>query len=111
MIELKILNNLKFHNSPLKYEFIAMKVIVASKYYEYYFQVKSPQLFLPSQRDSPSVKKNGLGKQVLGDSVEIIEFPDMRHGWTVRGDLADPTIERDVKKAFNLVLDFFGKHL
>ena len=88
-----------------------MKVIVASKYYEYYFQVKSPQLFLPSQRDSPSVKKNGLGKQVLGDSVEIIEFPDMRHGWTVRGDLADPTIERDVKKAFNLVLDFFGKHL
>jgi len=72
-------------------------------------QVKSPQLFLPSQRDSPSVKTDGLGKQVLGDGVEIIEFPDMRHGWTVRGDLADPTIERDVKKAFNLVLDFFRK--
>ena len=58
-----------------------------------------------------SVILNGLGKQVLGDGVEIIEFPDMRHGWTVRGDLADPAIERDVKKAFNLVLAFFGKYL
>ena len=52
-----------------------------------------------------------LGKQVLGDGVEIIEFPDMWHGWTVRGDLADHAIERDVKKAFNLVLAFFGKYL
>ena len=68
-------------------------------------------MFLPSQSDPASVKLNGLGKQVLGNGVEIIEFPDMRHGWTVRGDLADPAIERDVKKAFNLVLAFFGKYL
>ena len=52
------------------------------------------------------MKLNGLGKQVLGDCVEIIDFSDMRHGWTVRGDLANPAIKRDVKKAFNLVLAF-----
>ena len=54
---------------------------------------------------------NGLGKQVMGDMVEIVEFPDMRHGWTVRGDLTDPIVERDVKKAFNIVLAFFHKYL
>ncbi len=53
----------------------------------------------------------GLGKEILGDALEIVEFSDMRHGWTVRGDLKDPKVERDVKKAFNLALSFFGKYL
>ena len=83
--------------------------------------VKSPQMFLPSRSDKDSVKLAaqtpdgtkiiGLGKQILGDGVEIIEFPDMSHGWTTRGDLSDPIVERDVKKAFNFVISFFGKYL
>ena len=83
--------------------------------------VKSPQMFLPSRSDKDSVKLVaqmpndtkiiGLGKQILGDGVEIIEFPDMSHGWTTRGDLSDPIVERDVKKAFNFVISFFGKYL
>ena len=73
--------------------------------------VKSPQLFMPSGTDGDSVKMNGLSHQILGDFAEITEFPDMRHGWTVRGDLSDPIIDRDVKKAFNFVLSFFGKYL
>ena len=48
---------------------------------------------------------------MLADGVEIIEFPDMKHGWTVKGDLSVPEVERDVKKTFNLVLAFFGKYL
>ena len=77
--------------------------------------VKKAKLFLSFQStlgDGVEKAKPLLGFQsILGDGVEIIEFPDMRHGWTVRGDLADPAIERDVKKAFNLVLAFFGKYL
>ncbi len=73
--------------------------------------IKSPQMFLPSETDAESVKANGLSKQILGDSLEIVEFNYMKHGWTVRGDLSDPVVERDVKKAFNLVLAFFGKYL
>ena len=73
--------------------------------------IKSPQLFMPAGADPDSVKRSGLSKEVLGDGIEIIEFPDMRHGWTTRGDLSDPTVERDVKKAFNFVLAFFGKYL
>jgi hypothetical protein len=32
--------------------------------------------------------------QLLGDKLEIIEFNDMLHGWTVRGDLKDPLVKR-----------------
>ena len=53
----------------------------------------------------------GLGKKVLTDGLEIIEFPDMKHGWTTKGDLSVPEVERDIKKTFNFVLAFFGKYL
>jgi len=53
----------------------------------------------------------GLGKKVLTDGLEIVEFPDMKHGWSVRGDLSVPEVERDVKKTFNFVLTYFGKYL
>ena len=56
-------------------------------------------------------RAGGLGKKVLADGVEIIEFPDMKHGWTTKGDLSVPEVERDVKKTFNFVLTFFGKYL
>ena len=58
------------------------------------------------------MKKGGLAQEVLGDALEIVEFPDMLHGWTVRGDLkSSKRVERDVKKAFNLVLSFFKKYM
>ena len=44
-------------------------------------------MFMPAGSDELNVKFGGLGKKVLGDGLEIIEFPDMAHGWTVRGDL------------------------
>eukprot|EP00093_Oithona_nana_P005975 05975.XXX_109968_110940_1 [CDS] Oithona nana genome sequencing. len=73
--------------------------------------IKCPQLYLPSEHDSETVKKDGLSKQILGDALEIVEFPDMKHGWTIRGDLNEKNVDRDVKKAFNLVLSFFKKYL
>ena len=73
--------------------------------------IKSFQMFMPSASEGESVKPGGLGKKILGDGVQIIEFPDMEHGWTVRGDLSIPEVERDVEKAFNLVHSFFAKYL
>ena len=73
--------------------------------------IKCPQFFLPAEDDSPSTKFGGMGKKVLGDALEIVEFPEMKHGWSLRGDLKDPKVERDVKKAFNLTLAFFKKHI
>jgi hypothetical protein len=40
-----------------------------------------------------------------------VTFPDMAHGWTVRGDLALPAVSRDVKLAVTTTLDFFEKVL
>lgn len=74
-------------------------------------EISAPQLFCPSKSDSQSVKNGGLGEQILGDQLQIIEFPEMSHGWTVRGDLSDPKVERDVKKAFDAAIDFFSNKL
>ena len=76
-------------------------------------EIKCPQFFLPANGDHPTVRfgEGSLGKQVLGDALDIVEFPDMQHGWTIRGDMSDPVVERDVKKAFNLTLAFFKRTL
>ena len=67
---------------------------------------------MPSNQDPETVKSGGLSKQILGDMLEVVEFPDMIHGWTVRGDLkSSKNVARDVKKAYNLVLSFFKKYL
>jgi len=73
--------------------------------------IKCPQLFMPAGNDPPTVKPGGLGCDVLGDKLEIIEFPDMMHGWTTRGDMSDAKVNRDVKKAVQAAIDFFKKHV
>ena len=58
-------------------------------------------------------KKHSLftGKKVLDDALEVITFPDMKHGWVTRGDMSDPKVERDVQKGLNLALSFFTKYM
>ena len=73
--------------------------------------VKSPQMFMPAQGDHPNLWPDGLGKKVMGDQLSIVPFPDMQHGWTIRGGLDDPKVQRDVEKAFNLSLTFFNRYL
>ena len=74
-------------------------------------EVKSPQMFMPATGDHPNVWPDGLSKKVMGDQLSIIPFPDMKHGWTMRGNMDDPKVQRDVEKAFNLSLSFFNQHL
>jgi hypothetical protein len=38
--------------------------------------------------------------------LKIVEFPEMIHGWTVRGDVSKPEVERDVEGALDLTIDF-----
>ena len=81
--------------------------------------IKSPQLFLvegapsliPGGGVGDSLKSGGLSEKVLGEKLTLVEFPEMTHGWTVRGNLADPAVVRDVQKAKDLVLEFFEKYL
>jgi len=73
--------------------------------------VKCAQLFMPANGDAPATFPGGLGEEVLGDNLQIVEFNDMKHGWTVRGDMSDPLVARDVKKAIQETLTFFAKFL
>ena len=39
---------------------------------------------MPSAQDHVNVKPGGLGEAVLGNRLQVVEFPNMRHGWTTR---------------------------
>ncbi len=71
-------------------------------------------MFLPAGNDSPNVKEGGLGRKVLGegaDKLEIEEYPEMVHGWTVRGDLSDASVARDVVGAVDKGFQFMHRHM
>ena len=72
---------------------------------------KSNQLFMPAGGDHDNVMPCGLGKKIMNDMLEVVHFEDMKHGWSIRGDLALPEVERDVSKVYNLLLNFFNKYL
>jgi len=73
--------------------------------------VKCPQIFMPADGDHANNFPNGLGKKVLDDVLEVVTFPDMKHGWVTRGDMSDSKVERDVQKGINLALSFFAKYM
>jgi len=78
---------------------------------EYYEKIQAHQLFLTEGGVQESIQPGGSAQQILGDKLTIIEFPDMSHGWTTGGNLSDPLVMRDYRKAQNDVLDFFSTHL
>jgi len=78
--------------------------------------IKCPQLICAAGNDPASVKPGGLSEEILnkkdfGKENQFVNFPDMQHGWTNRGDISDPKIAKDVQKAVDLATAFFKKHL
>jgi len=73
--------------------------------------IRCHQLFMPAGNDHPNVKPKGLGSKILGDKLVIMEFPEMVHGWTTKGDVSDEKVKRDVKKAIDEAITFFKKHV
>ncbi len=52
-----------------------------------------------------NILKEKFGAEKVGSQ----EFPEMVHGWTVRGDVKDENVKRDVEKAIHLCTDYFAK--
>jgi hypothetical protein len=95
--------------------------------------VGKPQLFMPAGDDSPDVYPGGIAEkvclhcrdllgllslihssmhvQVLGDKANFVEFKDMNHGWTTRGDIGKPEVEAAVRRAMAEAANFFENHL
>lgn len=73
-----------------------------------------PQMFLPAGNDPPETKEGGLARRIIGEgdsSLRIVEFPDMIHGWTVRGDMSVQQVDRDIRAALDLTIDFIRTHM
>ena len=68
---------------------------------KYFFNIRSLSI-LEMWSNPPTPTARHLKIQILslvqileeGAGVEVIEFPDMQHGWTVRGDMSDPKVKR-----------------
>ncbi len=74
-------------------------------------EAKCNQLMMPANGDHANVMPDGLAKKIMNDMLEIVYFPDMKHGWSIRGDMSLPEVERDIGKTFNLLTNFFSKYL
>lgn len=76
--------------------------------------VKVPQMLMPAGGDPEYVKNGGSVPKILeanGLECPVTEYPDMQHGWTIRGDTADKAIARDVESAVVNAKGFFKKYL
>lgn len=76
--------------------------------------IKSPAYLYPAGNDPENIKPNGEVVNILkekfgSEKSGSLEFPDMSHGWTVRGDANDEKVRRDVGKAIHLCKDYFSK--
>lgn len=75
-------------------------------------QAKCPFLMMPAGND-PDIYNPGTGAamQKLPAGSESKPFPDMLHGWSIRGDLADAKIKRDAQASFDATEAYLGKYL
>lgn len=77
-------------------------------------KITKPFMLLPAGNDTDDYRPGGCIWDTLQASSPgsrlVDEFKDMIHGWSVRGDIADPTVDRDVKKAINHIVGFFNTH-
>lgn len=68
-----------------------------------------PQLLLSARDDCAFLKAHGSVHQILSSTAalsNVIDFPNMNHGWVNRGDLSDEAVRTGVKKAWYAAVTF-----
>lgn len=77
--------------------------------------VKRPLLLLPAGNDPENIKEGGeiitALQAKIPESATSNEFEDMKHGWSVRGDVSDPNIKAKVELALEKAYAFISKFL
>lgn len=71
-------------------------------------------VMLTAGNDDARCKPGGADETLLraaATPVHFIEFGEMKHGWVIKGDVADPAVARDVQRAVGEIVDWFGAHL
>jgi len=90
--------------------------ILNEKLYEVLDEVGCPQLVLTAGDDHPNEKPGGLAAKVwgvmsFGGSCVFRCYPDMVHGWTVRGDMRDEAVSNAARAAFAAMKGFFASYI
>lgn len=76
-------------------------------------RIKVPQLLLSAGNESDFVKANGSVHKILSENValsaqsDVVDFPDVNHGWVNRGDLEQPAVKAAVADAWHAAIKFF----
>lgn len=74
--------------------------------------IPCPALFMPAGNDPAHLKPSSAEFQGMPNKEsKSIPFEDMAHGWTTRGDIAEPAIQRDVEAALQETRKFLQAHL
>uniref|UniRef100_A0A2P2I639 Protein AIM2-like n=1 Tax=Hirondellea gigas TaxID=1518452 RepID=A0A2P2I639_9CRUS len=95
---------------------VQMEGMFGSNEVELARKIKCPQVLMPAGGDPDNLKPGGEVVKVLeaasfGKDCVFHPFPEMNHGWVCRGDVSKPEVQRDVKAALEIAINFFGKHL
>ncbi|KAG6614224.1 putative endo-1,3-1,4-beta glucanase [Phytophthora cinnamomi] len=75
-------------------------------------RITVPQLLLSAGNDPDFVREGGSVEKILkakvdiGELSDVVDFPDVIHGWVNRGDLQDPTTKAAVMKAWHAAVKF-----
>uniref|UniRef100_K3WXS2 Dienelactone hydrolase domain-containing protein n=1 Tax=Globisporangium ultimum (strain ATCC 200006 / CBS 805.95 / DAOM BR144) TaxID=431595 RepID=K3WXS2_GLOUD len=76
-------------------------------------RIKVPQLLLSASNDPDFVKANGSVHKILSSNAaiaalsDVVDFPDVNHGWVNRGDLENSKVKAAVAKAWHAAVKFF----
>jgi glutathione S-transferase len=77
-----------------------------------------PTLLQPAGDDHPTYKDGGATLAAFRDAARggrlestAATFPEMRHGFVLRGNTADAAVGRDVRRAVDGTVAFFREHL
>jgi len=78
--------------------------------------VKCPFQIMPAGNDVPKWAEEGdyvsaFKQSAKGSEFVYHVFSEATHGWSIRGDVKDETVKRDVKIAMDEIKAFFAKHM
>mmetsp|Transcript_16097 Transcript_16097/g.47246 ORF Transcript_16097/g.47246 Transcript_16097/m.47246 type:complete len:247 (-) Transcript_16097:481-1221(-) len=74
--------------------------------------VSMPLLMMPAGNDRDTLKEGGeVAAAIAAGGGSSVTFPDMVHGFTIRGDITVPEVKRDVELAVGQAIEHFKAHL
>lgn len=83
--------------------------------YDLAAKIKAPQLFCTAGNDNANFKAGGQFSEILktnlGDKLQLVDYPDMFHGWVNRTPMDDPKAVAQAADAIDRGVKFLKEYL